>query len=98
MLKRWVKKFFRHIVFSSQGFPIVLSLSIIGLLLVLFRMKSVEQDYQLNEIAKKKKMLIFKNKELKAGKAAQLSVKNLHRMADKYGLKRPGREQIIVIP
>ena len=61
-------------------------------------MKSVEQDYLINEIEKKRKTLIFENKELKAKKAGQLSVKNLRRMAEKYGLQRPTREQIIVVP
>lgn len=98
MLKRLIKSFFRRIVFSSQGFPIVLSISILGVLLVLFRMKSVEQDYQINEIEKKRKTLIFKNKEFKAKKASQLSVKNLRRIAEKYNLQRPIQEQMIVIP
>ena len=87
--KNLIKSFLRRVVFSSQGLPIVLSLSILGVLLVLFRMKSVEQDYQINKIEQKKRTLTFKNKELKAEKASQLSVKNLRRMAERYSLQRP---------
>ncbi|MCY4644783.1 MAG: hypothetical protein OXB88_09215 [Bacteriovoracales bacterium] len=98
MIKKIIKSFFRRIIFSSQGFPIVLSLSILGILLVLFRMKSVEQDYSINEVAKRKKTLVFKNKEFKAKKARQLSIKNLGQLAERYNLQRPKQEQIIVIP
>ena len=98
LVGRFLRYFFRRIVFSPQGFPLVLSLSMLGVLLVLFRMKSVEQDYQLGEIAKRKRALIFNNKKLKAKKASQLSIKNLRLMAEQYGLQRPKQEQIIIIP
>ena len=98
MITQFMKYFFRRVIFSSQGFPIVISISILGTLLVLFRMKSVEQDYRINEVGKKRKSLVFESKELKAEKASQLSVKNLRRIADKYNLRRPKREQVIVIP
>ena len=97
-LKQLIKPFFRRVVFSSEGLPIVLSLSILGVLLVLFRMKGIEQDYQINKVEHKKKSLVFKNKELKAQKAGQLSVKNLRQMAERYNLQRPKQKQIIIIP
>ena len=98
MIKNFIKSFFRRVVFSSQGFPLVLSISVLGILLVLLRMKSVEQDYLINEIEKERKTLTFQNKNLKAQKASQLSIKNIQRMAEKYDLARPTRDQIIVIP
>ena len=73
-------------------------MSILGVLLVLFRMKSVEQDYKINKIEKEKKTLKLKNRALKAKKAKQLSVENLQKIAENHNLERPKREQIIVIP
>ena len=97
-LNQLIKSFFRRVVFSSQGFPIVLSLSILGVLLVLFRMKGIEQDYEINKVKDQKTSLVFRNKELKAQKASQLSVKSLRQMAEMYNLKRPKQDQIIIIP
>lgn len=88
----------RGIILSAQGLPIVLTLSILGILLVLFRMKSVEVDYQITETEKEIKRIEVENKELKAQRARLLSVKNLKNIAQKYDLKQPEQEQIIVIP
>ena len=97
-LKQLIKPFLKRVIFSSEGLPIVLSLSILGVLLVLFRMKGIEQDYQINKVEHRKRSLVFKNKEFKAQKASQLSVKNLRTMAEMYNLQRPKQKQIIIIP
>ena len=88
----------KEAVFSSQGFPILLTLSVIGVLFVLFRMKSIELDYKIAEIDKEKNKIEMEGKEIKATKARLLSVKNLRRLAKKYDLKQPSSKQIIVIP
>lgn len=97
-LTKYTKLFINRVILSAQGFPIVLSLAVLGVLLVLFRMKSVEQDYSINEIEKQTKAVSYLNKDLKAKKARHLSVKNLRKMATRYKLKRPKQSQIIVIP
>ncbi|MBT3235004.1 MAG: hypothetical protein HN353_03545 [Bdellovibrionales bacterium] len=88
----------RQIFFSSQGFPIILVCSILGILFVLFRMKSVETGYQVISVKKDIEKAQVMNKELQAKRAKLLSVKNLHRMAKKHGLKEAEQKQIIVIP
>ncbi len=88
----------KSIIFSAQGFPIVLTLSTLCLLFVLFRMKTVELDYK---IAAKNRTIdksLSNSKELSALKANLLSVKNLRSMANKHGLKEPNQQQVIVIP
>jgi len=85
-------------LFSAQGFPIVLTLAILGVLLVLFRMKGVEQDYQYDTLIRKTNKANLENKELKAKRAQKTSVKNLRKFASKYNLKRPKQNQIIIIP
>lgn len=88
----------RAILFSSQGFPIFLTLASLGILFVLFRMKGVELDYKLSDEQRKVEKLMVVNKGLKAAKARKLSVNQLRRMARKHRLKRPKQQQIIVIP
>jgi uncharacterized membrane protein len=75
-----------------------LAFALIGVFYVLIRMKGVEQDYALNQIQKKFDRASLENKELKAMKANQLSVKNLRGISDKYLLTEPDQNQIIVIP
>ena len=98
MMKRLVQLFFRRVILSSQGLPIILILSALGVLLVFYRMNSVEQDYKINDIDKMRKSLQSQNRELKAKKARLLSIKNLQKMADQHGLQRPQKNQIIIIP
>jgi hypothetical protein len=69
-----------------------------GLLFVLFRMKSVEQDYKLNAYLKRIEESTHENKELLARKAKLLSAKNLRELASKHNLNEPKQDQIIVIP
>jgi cell division protein FtsL len=70
----------------------------IGILFVVFRMKSVELDYkmvELNQEISKKKLI---EKELEATKAGLLSTNSLRELAKKYDLKPPKQNQIILIP
>ena len=41
---------FFQIFFSAKIFPLCLFLMVIGVLFVLFRMKSVEMDYKISEV------------------------------------------------
>jgi len=70
----------------------------LGVLFVVFRMKSVELDYRLvelnQEIAKKKLL----EKEIAANKAELLSTNNLRDLAKRHELKPPKQTQIILIP
>lgn len=84
-------------VFSLQGLPLVLCFTVIGVLFVLFRMKSVEMDYKLSETQNKIEDANSENKDLKATRAQLLSVNNLRIFAKKYNLSRPDQEQIIIV-
>jgi cell division protein FtsL len=88
----------KNILLSSQGFPIFLTLIVLAILFVLFRMKSVELDYKIIEVNKDIKKMQLKNKELEARKARLLSTRRLRRLAKKYKLSQPKQDQIIVIP
>lgn len=85
-------------IFSSQGFPLLLMFSVISVLFVLFRMKSVELDYKITEVNKQISKARLGQKELGAKKAGLLSVNNLRKLAKRYKLKQPAQAQIIVIP
>jgi hypothetical protein len=88
----------KSVIFSTKGFPIVMTLSMIGVLFILFRMKGVELDYKITELNKNIKIIETDGKELKAKKADLLSVQNLRLLASKYNLKPPTSKQVIVIP
>jgi cell division protein FtsL len=85
-------------VFSSEGLPIVLVLCTLSLLVVLFRMKSIELDYQTVNLEKEIKKTSSRNKDLKGLKARLLNIKNLRKLAKKHDLSEPGHKQIIIIP
>ena len=85
-------------VMSSQGMPVVLTLTVIAILFVLFRMKGVETDYRINTVNEKIKTASMKNKELRAKKAKLLSVERLKRLAKKHDFSVPDQKQIIVVP
>ena len=70
---------FFQVFFKPQVFPICLFLMVIGVLFVLFRMKSVELDYKVSEVNKKIRKNEVENKKLEASKAKLLSIKNLRR-------------------
>jgi len=88
----------RSVIFSSDIFPMILSLTVICILFVLYRMKSVEVDYKFIDAKKSVEKQQMINKELKAKKAKLLSSKNLKIMAKENKLASPKQEQIIVIP
>ncbi len=89
--------FAKEAAFSIQGFPLVLSFTILGILFVLFRMKSVELDYKITDAENKSEDANNENKDLKATRAGLLSVNNLRSYAKKYNLSQPGQEQIIMV-
>lgn len=92
------KEKLKSIFLSAQGLPIVLSLVVITVLFVLFRMKGVEMNYQISSVSKDVEKVKVEGKELKAKKAKLLSVNNLRRMARVHQLQQPKQKQIIVIP
>lgn len=94
----FIKRIIFRLLFSTESFPIVLAISIISILFVLIRMKSVEQDYLYHDLGKEISRAKFKNKELKAIQAKYHSVKNLRKLAKRYHLQEPKQEQIILIP
>ena len=98
MLKRSFGEKLKGFIFSSQGFPLLLMFSVLGVLFVLFRMKSVELDYKITEVNKKISKERLEQKELGAKKAGLLSINNLRKLAKRYNLKQPTQAQIIVIP
>jgi hypothetical protein len=61
-------------------------------------MKGIEQNYKLNEIQKVVDIHKIKNKELKALKARELSIKKLKAYAKKFDLAEPDDKRIIIIP
>ena len=89
---------FFQIFFNPQVFPLCLFLMVIGVLFVLFRMKSVEVDYKVSEVNTKIRKNEVQNKKLEAVRAKLLSIKNLRRLAKKYDLQEPKQNQIIIIP
>lgn len=78
--------------------PVFFVFTIIGALYVFTRMKGIEQDYKYNDLAKRIDVQKIQNKELKAKKARELSVKNLKAYAKKYNLQEPDEKRIIVVP
>lgn len=78
--------------------PILFAFTAIGIMFVLIRMKGVEQDYKYNEVAKRINIQKIQNKELKAKRARELSVKKLKSYATKFSLEEPDEKHIIVIP
>ena len=68
------------------------------LIAIVFRMKSIEQDYLISEKRKEVRKLNELNKALKADRARSLSTKNLSKMARIHGMKEPSQKQIILVP
>jgi len=83
---------------NSQSMPLLFTFSIIGILFVLIRMKGIEQDYKHNDLNKRVKIQQTQNKELKAKRARELSIKKLKGFAAKFDLKEPDDKRIIIIP
>lgn len=85
-------------LFNPQALPFTLTFTILAVAFVGFRMKGIEQAYELNNIENDINKAIIRNKELKAQRAREMSVPKLREFAVKYDLKEPGPEQIILIP
>lgn len=85
-------------VFTTHSLPLILTFTAIGLLYVLFRMKSIEQEYKFSQISTQTQEEKSVEKDLKAKRARLLSSKNLREIANKQSLNEPGENQIIVIP
>lgn len=93
-IKDNIKALFRN----SKAVPLIILGAVLCILLVLFRMKAVEQDYKTNEINRKIRNVTLENKRLKAQEAELLSSKNLRDLAKKHKLAEPSQKQIIVVP
>ena len=100
MAKKGSKVFakLKELIFSAQIFPLLLSFTALAILFVLFRMKSVEQDYVYNNLNKDLREVSIENKELNAKKADLLSIENMRKIAEKYNLKEANQDQIIIVP
>lgn len=85
-------------LFNARALPFTLTFTILAVAFVGFRMKGIEQAYELNNIETETQKVIIRNKELKAHRAREMSVPRLREFAAKYDLKEPGPEQIILIP
>ncbi|MGE3608911.1 MAG: hypothetical protein AB7I27_04940 [Bacteriovoracaceae bacterium] len=85
-------------LFNPKALPFTLTFTTLAVLFVGFRMKGIEQAYQLNNIQNDIQKSIIRNKELKAQRAREMSVPRLREFAVRYDLKEPGPEQIILIP
>lgn len=87
----------REVFASSQGFPIFLTLTLMAILFVVFRMKIVEIDYKLADLNREIESVSLENKELKARRAQLLSVGKLRSLAVDHDFSQPTENQIIVI-
>jgi hypothetical protein len=84
--------------FNPRALPYTVTFITLAVLFVGFRMKGIEQAYELNNLQSSIEKAIIKNKELKAHRAREMSVPKLREFAVRYDLKEPGPEQIIFIP
>jgi hypothetical protein len=78
--------------------PFTLTFSCLAVLFVTIRMKSIEQAYLFDSLDSNLNKVLIQNKEIKAQRARMLSVQRLRDFAEKFNLKEPGPEQIILIP
>jgi hypothetical protein len=85
-------------LFNAKALPFTLTFTTLAVLFVAFRMKGIEQAYELNLLKTEIHKTTIKNKELKAQRAREMSVQKLREFAVRYSLKEPGPEQIILIP
>ena len=95
-----MSKLTNTISFLKKGNNLVILIFFICtcLLAVIFRMKSIEQDYQLSEKRKEIRKILEINKSLKADRAKALSSKNLSKIAESQNMKEPSQKQIILVP
>jgi cell division protein FtsL len=83
---------FRHLTS-----PIAVIIFILSLILVFFRMKSIDQDLKLNALNEEVGRATNINKDLKVKKANLLNTTNLNSYANKFKMSSPKPSQIIVI-
>lgn len=88
----------KKVVFSSQGFPIFLTLVMVAFLFVVFRMKVIEFEDRISKMGTDIDKISRENKRLKAQKAKLLSPVRLKQLARQYNLSEPKQEQIILVP
>ena len=93
-------KFGKLTTFFKKGNNLVILIffALTCLLAIIFRMKSIEQDYLLSEKRKEIKKVSELNKALRADRAKTLSTKNLSRIAKNHNMKEPSQKQIILVP
>ena len=94
----WKENKVLQTLFAPRILPFTLTFSCMAVLFVTIRMKSIEQAYQLDSLTNQIDKAVVQNKELKAQRARMLSVQRLREYAEKFNLKEPGPEQIILIP
>ncbi len=94
----WKENKVLQTLIQPRVLPFTLTFSCMAVLFVTIRMKSIEQAYQLDGLTNAMDKAIVENKELKAQRARMLSVQRLRDYAEKFNLKEPGPEQIILIP
>lgn len=92
-----LKSFVPRYLINAQSFPFIMSVTVLAILFVLFRMKGIEQDYAYNELSIQIQKAKNESKDLMAKKAYKLSLHNLRQLAVKHNLNEPTQEQIIVI-
>lgn len=61
-------------------------------------MKSIEQDYKMNDINKKIDEQKTQYKELFSQKEKLISIENLRELSKKFDFKEPSEKQIIIVP
>lgn len=83
---------------KGNNLVILIFFTLTCLLAIVFRMKSVEQDYLISQKRKEIKKVSDLNKALKADRAKALSTKNLSRIARSHKMKEPSQKQIILVP
>ncbi len=88
----------KKVIFSSQGFPIFMTLVMVAFLFVVFRMKVIEFEDRISKMNSDIDKVSRENKRLKAQKAKLLSPVRLKQLARQYNLSEPKQEQIILVP
>ncbi len=83
---------------TSNTLPLIFVVAVLGIMFVLIRMKGIEQDYKYTDLGKRLGIQKIKNKELKAQRARELSVKKLKAYSKKFNLNEPDEKHIIIIP
>lgn len=92
------QKYIKGPILNGRTLPFIFTMAILGMAFVFTRMKGIEQDYQYSDLNKQIREKQLENKELKAERARELSIKKLRSFAKKFNLNEPSENHIIVIP